>query len=189
MSNNKNSGNFFKFKNVQLVHRPNSGRQTRQNTQITSQGTAKEQFADIAATAHAEALHNIDDILTDDDSVDYSTPRQQPLELQVRIQDNNQPLSDSDGANISNLESFTDSSLNSLSIKVIQPNDVIQPNQALEITLLINLPQRALPNLPESPRTNVAVPIPDGLLTEDEEAGDQVVPPTVVTETQNPQGR
>ena len=76
MSNNKNSGNFFKFKNVQLVRRPNSGRQTQQNTQITSQGTAEEQFADIAAAAHAEALQDIDDILTDDDSVDYSAPRQ-----------------------------------------------------------------------------------------------------------------
>ena len=189
MSNNKNSGNFFKFKNVQLVRRPNSGRQTRQNTQITSQGTAEEQFANIAATVHAEALQDIDDILTDDDSVDYSVPRQQPLEPQVRLQDNNWPLSDSDKANISNPESSTDSSLNSLSIDVIQPNNVIQPNQALEIRLLINLPQRAPPNSPESPRTNVAVPIPDGLLTEDGEAGDQVVPPTVVTETQNPQGR
>ena len=53
MSNNNNSGNFFKFKNIQLVHRPNSGRQTQQNTQITTQGTAEEQFAEIAATAHA----------------------------------------------------------------------------------------------------------------------------------------
>ena len=36
MSNNKNSGNFFKFKNVQLVRKPNSGRQTRQNTDIVA---------------------------------------------------------------------------------------------------------------------------------------------------------
>ena len=35
------------------------------------QGTAEEQFAGIAAAAHAEALNDIDDILTDDDSVDY----------------------------------------------------------------------------------------------------------------------
>ena len=98
-------------------------------------------------------------------------------------------MSDSDEANISNPESSTESSLNSLSIEVIQPNDVIQPNQALKIRLPINPPQRALPNLPESPRTNVAVPIPDGLLTDNEEAGDQVVPPTVVTETLKPQGR
>ena len=170
MSNNNNSGNFFKFKNVQLVHRPNSGRQTWQNTQITSQGTAEEQFAEIAAAAHAEALQDIDDILTDDDSVDYSAPRQQPLEPQVQIQDNNRPLSDSDEANISNPESSTDSSLNSSGIEVIQPNDVIQPNQGLEIRLPINPLQRVPPNSPESPRTNIAVPIPDGLLTGDEEA-------------------
>ena len=36
------------------------------------QGTAEEQFAEIAATARAEVLNDIDDILTDDDSVDYS---------------------------------------------------------------------------------------------------------------------
>ena len=76
MSNNKNSRNFFKFKNVQLVHRPNLGRQIRQNTQITMQGTAEEQCAEIAAAAHAEVLQDIDDLLTDDDSVDYSAPRQ-----------------------------------------------------------------------------------------------------------------
>ena len=58
--------------------------------------------------------------------------------------------------------------------------EVIQPNEGLEIRLPINPPQRALPNSPESPRTNVAVPIPDTLLTEDEETGDQAVPPTVV---------
>ena len=48
------------------------------------QGTAEEQFVGIAAAAHAEVLNNIDDILTDDDSVDYSPPKQQPLEPQVR---------------------------------------------------------------------------------------------------------
>ena len=53
MSNNK-SGNFFKFKNVQIVHRPNSGQQTRQNTQIGTQDTAEEQFANIAAAACAK---------------------------------------------------------------------------------------------------------------------------------------
>ena len=45
------------------------------------------------------------------------------------------------------------------------------------------------PNSPESPRTNVAVPIPDGLITEDEETGDQVVPHIVVTLTPDPKGR
>ena len=38
------------------------------------QGTAEEQFADITAAAHAEALQTIDDILTDNESVDYSAP-------------------------------------------------------------------------------------------------------------------
>ena len=166
MSNNNNSGNFFKFKNVQLVRRPNSGRQTRQNTQITTQGTAEEQFAEIAATACAEALNDIDDILTDDDSVDYSAPRQQPLEPQVQVQNNNQQVSDSDEANNSTPESATDSSLDTSS------TEVIQPHEGLEIKLLINPSQRALPNSPESPRTNVAVPVPDNLLTEDEETGD-----------------
>ena len=51
---------FFKFKNVQVVRRPNSGPQTRQNTQIATQGTAEEQFAEIAAAARAEALQDID---------------------------------------------------------------------------------------------------------------------------------
>ena len=183
MSNNKNSGNFFEFKNVQLVRRPNSGRQTQQNTQITTQGMTEEQFAEIAAAAHAEALQDIDDILTDVDSVDYSALRQQPLELQVQIQNNNQQVSDSDEANNSTLESATDSSLDTSSI------EILQPNEGLEIRLPINPPQRAPPNSLESPRTNVAVPIPDSLLTEDEETGDQVVPPTVVTPTPDPKGR
>ena len=180
MPNNNNRGNFFKFKNVQLVHRPNLGRQTQQNTQITMQGTAEEQFAEIAAAAHAEVLQDIDDILTDDDSVDYSAPRQQPLEPQVQIQNNNQKVSDSDN---STPESATDSSLDTSSI------EILQPNEGLEIRLPINPPQRALPNSPESPRTKVAVPIPDGLLTEDEETGDQAVPPTVVPTTPDPKGR
>ena len=183
MSNNKNSGNFFKFKNVQLVRRPNSGRQTRQNTQITTQGTAEEQFAEIAAAAHAEALNDIDDILTEDDSVDYSAPRQQPLEPQVQVQNNNQQVSDSDEANNSTPESATDSSLDTSSI------EVIQPNEGLEIRLPINPPQRALPNSPESPRTHIAVPVPDDLLTEDEETGDQAMPCTTVPTTPDLKGR
>ena len=51
--------NFFKFKNVQVVPRPNLGPQTWQNTQIATQGTAEEQFAEIAAAARAEALQDI----------------------------------------------------------------------------------------------------------------------------------
>ena len=147
------------------------------------QGMAEEQFAEIAAAARAEALQDIDDILMDNDSVDYSAPRQQPLEPQIQIQNNNQQVSDSDEANNSTLESATDSSLDTSSI------EILQPNEGLEIRLPINPPQRALPNSPESPRTNIAVPIPDGLLTEDEETGDQVVPPTVVMPTPDPKGR
>ena len=152
MSNNNNSGNFFKFENVQLVHRPNSGRQTRQNTQITTQGMAEEQFAEIAAAARAKALQDIDDILTNDSSVDYSAPRQQPLEPQVQIQNNNQQVSDSDEANNSTPESATDSSLDTSSI------EILQPNESLEIRLPINPPQRALPNSPESPSPNTRRP-------------------------------
>ena len=178
MSNNNNSGNFFKFKNIQLVCRPNSGRQTRQNTDIRMQGTAEEQFAGIAAAAHAEVLNNIDDILTDDESVDYSPPKQQPLEPQVQVQNNTQQVSDSDKTNNSTPESATDSSVDTSNI------EVIQPHEGLEIKLPISPPQRAPPNSPESPRTNVAVPVSDDLLTEDEETGDQAVPPTVTTTTQ-----
>ena len=183
MSNNNNSGNFFKFKNVQLVRRPNSGRQTQQNTDIRTQGTAEEQFAGIAAAAHAKALNDIDDILTDDDSVDYLPPKQQPLEPQVQVQNNSQQVSDSDERNNSTPESATDSSLDTSSI------EVIQPHEGLEIRLPISPPQRAPPNSPESPRTNVTVPVPDELLTEDEETGDQDVPPTAISTTPDLTGR
>ena len=176
-SNNNNSGNFFKFKNVQLVRRPNSGRQTRQNTNIRSQGTTEEQFAGIAVAARAEALNDIDDILTDNDSVDYSPPKQQPLEPQVQVQDNSQQVSDSDERTNSTPESATDSSLDTSSI------EVIQPHEGLEIRLPISPPQRAPPNSPESPRTNIAVPVPDELLTEDEETGHKDVPPTAISTT------
>ena len=183
MSNNNNSRNFFKFKNIQLVRRPNSGRQTRQNTQIRMQGTAEEQFAGITAAAHAEVLNDIDDILSDDNSVDYSPPKQQPLELQVQVQNNIQQVSDSDETNNSTPESATDSSLDTSSI------EVIQPNEGHEIRLPKDPPQRAPSNSPASPRTNVAVPVPDDLLTEDEETGDLAVPPTVTPATPNSKGR
>ena len=183
MSDNKNSGNFFKFKNVQLVRRPNSGRQTRQNTEIRTQGTAEEQFVEIAAAARAETLNDIDDILTDDDSVDYSPSNQQPLEPQVQVQNNIQQVSDSDQTNNSTPKSVTDSSLDTSSI------EVIQPNEGHEIQLPKDPPQRALPNSPASPKTNVAVPVPDDLLTEDEETGDHTVPPIVTSTTPNLKGR
>ena len=183
MSNNNDSGKFFKFKNLQLVRRQNLTRQTRQNTDIRTQGTAEEQFAAIAAAACAEALNNIDDILTDDESVDYSPPKEQPLEPQVQVQNNNQQISDSDETTHSTHESGTDSSLDTSSI------EVIQPHEGLEIRLLINPPQRAPPNSPESTRTNIAVPIPDDLFTEDEGTGDDNVPPTETTGTPDVKGR
>ena len=128
-------------------------------------------------------LNDIDDILTDDDSVDYSPPKQQPLEPQVQVQNNIQQVSDSDETNNSTLESVTDSSLDTLSI------EVIQPHEGLKIKLPINPPQRALPNSPESPRTNVAVPVSDDLLTEDDETGDQDVPLTETPTTPDLTGR
>ena len=135
MSNNNNSGNFFKFKNVQLVRRQNPARQTRQNTDIRTQGTAEEQFTGIAVAARVEALNDIDDILTDDDIVDYSPPKQQPLEPQVQVQNNNQQISDSDETTNSTPGSATDSSLDTSSI------EVIQPHKGLEIKLPISPPQ------------------------------------------------
>ena len=183
MSNNNNSGNFFKFKNVQLVRRPNSGRQTRQNTDIRMQGTAEEQFVGIAAAARAEALNDIDDLLTDDDSVDYSSPQQQPLEPQVQVQNNIQQVSDSDETNNSTPESAMDSSLDTSSF------EVIKPNEGHAIQLPKDPPQKAPPNSPASPRINIAVPVPDVLLTEDEETGYQAAPPTVTSTTPNLKGR
>ena len=85
MSHNNDSGKFFKFKNLQLVCKPNTARQTRQNTDLRTQGTAEEQFAAITATAHADALREIDTLSSDDESVDYSPPEQQPLQPEVQI--------------------------------------------------------------------------------------------------------
>ena len=104
MSNDNNSGKFFKFKNLQLVHTQKSAWQTRQNTDIRMQGTAEEQFAAIADAACVQALTDIDDILTDDDSVDYSLPKQLPLEPQVQVQNNNQQITDSANLQIVSLE-------------------------------------------------------------------------------------
>ena len=128
-------------------------------------------------------LNDIDDILTDDESVDYSPSKQQPLEPQVQVQTINQQSSDSDETNNCTPESATDSSLDPSSI------EVIQPHEGLEIRLPINPPQRAPPNSPESPRTNVAVPAPDDLITEDEGTGDDDVPPTETTVTPDVKGR
>ena len=183
MSHNNNSGKFFKFKNLQLVRKQNTARQTRQNTDLKMQGIAEEQFAAIIATARADALREIDNISSDDESVDYSPPEKQPLEPQVSIKDNGQQISDSDNTNKSTHEIATDSSLDTSSI------EVIQPNEGLAIKLPHNPPQRAPPNSPESPRTNVAVPIPQDLFTEDEDTEDDDVPPTETTATLEVKGR
>ena len=183
MSHNNDSGKFFKFKNLQLVCKQNTTRQSRQNTDLRMQGTAEEQFAAITATAHADALREMDNISSDNESVDYSPPEQQPLEPQVNVQNNSQQISDSDDTNKSTPEIATDSSLDTSSI------EVIQPNEGLAIKLPHNPPQRAPPNSPESPRTNVAVPIPPDLFTEDEETEDDDVPPTETTATPELKGR
>ena len=67
--------------------------------------------------------------------------------------------------------------------------EVIKPNTGHEIRLPKDPPQRAPPNSPTSPRTNVAVPVPDNLLTEDEETSDPADPPTVTSTTPNLKGR
>ena len=182
MSHNNDSRKFFKFKNLQLVCKQNTTRQTRQNTDFRMQGTAEEQFAAITATARADALREIDNISSDDESVDYSPPKQ-PLEPRVNVQNNSQQISDSDDTNKSTPEIATDSSLDTSSI------EVIQPNEGLAIKLPLNPPQRAPPNSPESPRTNIAVPLPSDLFTEDEETEDDDVPPTETTATPELKGR
>ena len=101
MSNNK-GGNFFKFRNVQIVRQPNPGRQTQQNTQINTEGTAEQQFENIQATARAEALIDINELLSDDDdNVDYSPPHE-TTQLQVQVQTPDSQTPDSEDTSISN---------------------------------------------------------------------------------------
>ena len=124
MSHNNDSGKFFKFKNLELVRKPSTVRQTRQNTDLRTQGTAEEQFAAITATARADALREIDNISSDEESVDYSPPEPIPLEPQVSVRDNGQQISDSDETNKSTPEIATDSSLDTSSIEVIHPSEL-----------------------------------------------------------------
>ena len=131
MSNSK-GGNFFKFRNVQIVRRPNSGQNTRQNTQINTQGSVEAQFTDIQAAARAEALLNLQDILSDNDSVDY-TSSQEPLELQVQVQNVDSQTPDSEDTSLTNYETVTDSSIDSSSIEVLQLT-------GLQIQLPVNPP-------------------------------------------------
>ena len=80
-------------------------------------------------------------------------------------------------------ETTTDSSLDTSSI------EVIQPSEGHEIKLPQDPPQRAPPNSPVTPRTNVAVPVPDNLLTEDEETGVKPVQSTTPPPSPDLKGR
>ena len=136
-------------------------RQTRQNTQIqTNQASAEEQFAAITAAAHAEALQVVDDLLSDDDSVDYS-PTEQQTTAQIEVQQPTTEPLDNEETSTNSPDSATDSSLDTASIEVIQPSV-----EGLEIRRPDNPPPRVPPTIPQSPRSNVAADI-SGLLTED----------------------
>ena len=164
------------------MRKPNAVHQTRQNTQIqTNQTSAEEQFAAISAAAQAEALRVVDDLLSDDNSVDYSQPGQQ-TDTQVDIHRPRTEPSDSEDSPNTSPESATDSSLDTASIEIIQPSV-----EGLEIRRPDNPPLRVPPTTPQSPRSNVAVDI-SGLLTEDEEP-DQVIPPTIYPSPPESQGR
>ena len=181
MSKNK-PNSFFKFQNVQIVRRPNAVCQTRQNTQIqTNQASAEEQFAAITAAAHAEALQVVDDLLSDDDSMDYS-PTEQQTTAQIEVQQPTTEPLDTEETSNSSPDSATDSSLDTASIEVIQPSI-----EGLEIQRPDNPPPRVPPTTPQSPQSNVAADI-SGLLTEDEDP-DQVVPPTIYPPPLESQGR
>ena len=114
----------------------------------------------------------MNDLLSEDESVDYLSPHE-PLQLQIQVQNQESQTPDSEDTSVINSDTIMDSSLDSSSI------EVLQPNTGLQIQLPINPPPRQPPVLPESPRTNVAVENNDNLITEDEETEDQVVPPVV----------
>ena len=76
---------------------------------------------------------DLNDLLSEDESVNYSPP-QQPLQLQVQIQNQESQMPDSDTTSASNSDTVTDSSLDSSSI------EVLQPGTGLQIQLLINPP-------------------------------------------------
>ena len=91
--------------------------------------------------------------------------------------------SDSEDNNLNTLSTTTDSSLDTSSI------EIIQPNEGLQIQLLTNPPPRALLSSPQSPTTNVAMPIEDGLITDDKDSNDQAMPPTINPPKFQEQGR
>ena len=59
----------------------------------------------------------------------------------------------------------------------------------MQLSLPHNPPQRAPPNSPVSPSTNVAVSTPQELFTEDEDTEDDDVPPTATMVTPEVKGR
>ena len=123
----------------------------------------------------------MEDLLSDDDSIDYSlTDQQTTAQIEVQ-QPPTAPLETEETSN-SSPNSATDSSLDTAGIEVIQPSV-----QELEIRRPENPPPRNPPAPPQSPRSNVAADI-SGLLTEDEEP-DQVVPPTIYPPPLESQGR
>ena len=102
------------------------------------------------------------------------------MEPQIQVQNKSQQVSDSDEPNTSTPEITTDSSLDTSSIEVIQPHEIRLPQDP---------PQRAPPNSPVTPRTNVAVPVPDDLLTEDEDTGVKAVQSTTPPSSSDLKGR
>ena len=77
---------------------------------------------------------DLNDLLSEDESVDYSTPRQ-PLQLTIQVQNQEVQTPDSEDTSVSNSDTVTDSSLDSSSI------EVLQPDTGLQIQLPINPPQ------------------------------------------------
>ena len=101
----------------------------------------------------------------------------------MQVQNKSQQVSDSDETSTSTPEMTTDSSLDTSSI------EVIQPSEGHTIRLPQDPPQRAPPNSPVTLMTNVAVPVPGSLLTEDEDTGDNAVQSTTPPPSLDLKGR
>ena len=101
----------------------------------------------------------------------------------MQVQNKSQQISDSDETSTSTPEMTTDSSLDTSSI------EVIQPSEGHAIRLPQDPPQRAPPNSPVTLMTNVAVPVPNSLLTEDEDTGDNAVQSTTPPPSPDLKGR
>ena len=101
----------------------------------------------------------------------------------MQVQNKSQQVSDSDENSTSTPETTTDSSLDTSSI------EVIQPSEGHAIRLPQDPPQRAPPNSPVTLMTNVAAPVPENLLTEDEDTGDNPVQSTTPPPSPDLKGR